>query len=521
MPLYNWSVRNACLPSGATTATLQGSYPQLRPGMVLVLAEAKGPLTGSPDDADPSKRWAVRLTAVGAPGTDPVTGIAVTGVTWHPEDALPFPICVASITDAAHGQRAITQVSVAWGNIVLADHGRTLGDPLEEMPETVGTVSSRPAQRFRPSLAEAPLTFAAPYPFAGEPRPPPNSPFFSARSATIATAADTLATISVNSSGPGGAAQGWQVFTDLLAIDVGPDTPGFVVEVERGGTVFLRFGDGVNGMRPEPGAVFRANYRVGVGTIGNVGRDTIALIDTTGIDPAAVLNIERVTNPLPAWGGVDPETLDHIRQAAPYAFRTQERAVTTGDYRAVALQYAGVRRAAATFRWTGSWYTVFLTIEREDGAGLDPAFIDGLRALVDGYRLASYDLEVTDALRVPLFVAMHVCAKDSYVAADVEAALRLVFSDRVLPDGRLGVFHPDNLDLGQPFYLSPLYARAQQIDGVEQVTITRFEREATPGDPTGLKKGVLVPGPLELFVLSNDPNYPERGLFQLTVDGGI
>ncbi len=521
MPLYNWSARTACLAPGATSATLEGSYPQLQPGMVLVLAEAKGPLTGSPDDADPQKRWAVRLTAVDPPGTDPVTGTAITAITWHAEDALTFPICISSITDVAHGQTAITEVSVAWGNIVLADHGRTLGDPLEDMPEAIGIVSSRPTQRFRPNLAEAPLTFAAPYPFLGEPQALPNPPFHSALAATQFTAADAMATISTSSTGPAGTVQDWQVFADLLTIDIGPDTAGFVVEVERDGTAFLRFGDGINGIQPEPGASFRANYRVGLGTAGNVGRDSLILIDTTGIDPATILLISGVTNPLPAWGGTDPETIDHVRQSAPYAFRTQLRAVTQDDYRDVALQYQGVRRAAATFRWTGSWHTVFLTIEREDHAMLDPNFIAGLESYVDGYRMAGYDLEVADALQVPLRIAMHVCVQDGYVATDVEAVLLSIFSDQVLPDGTLGAFHPDNLNLGQPIYLSPLYARAQAVDGVASVSITRFEREATPGDPTGLTTGVLVPDRLELFVLDNDPNYPERGLFELQVDGGL
>jgi hypothetical protein len=124
--------------------------------------------------------------------------------------------------------------------------------------------------------------------------------------------------------------------------------------------------------------------------------------------------------------------------------------------------------------------------------------------------MAGYDLEVEDTLEVPLRIGMHVCVKDGYIAADVERALLGIFSDQMLPDGTLGVFHPDNLDLGQPIYLSTLYARAQAVDGVASVSITRFEREATPGDPTGLTNGVLVPDRLELFMLENDPNFPER-----------
>jgi hypothetical protein len=136
------------------------------------------------------------------------------------------------------------------------------------------------------------------------------------------------------------------------------------------------------------------------------------------------------------------------------------------------------------------------------------------------YRMAGYDLEVVDALRVPLFVQMHVCVAAGFVAADIARIIADVFSNRVLADGTLGVFHPDRLDLGDPLYLSPLYARAQDIPGVASVRITRFERQRTP-DARGLIDGLLVPGPLEVFELENDPTFPERGQFELHVDGGI
>ena len=70
-------------------------------------------------------------------------------------------------------------------------------------------------------------------------------------------------------------------------------------------------------------------------------------------------------NPLPAAGGVDPEAEADVRRNAPQAFRTQERAVTPEDYAAVSERYDGVSRAAATLRWTGSWYTVFVTVDPE------------------------------------------------------------------------------------------------------------------------------------------------------------
>jgi predicted phage baseplate assembly protein len=289
-----------------------------------------------------------------------------------------------------------------------------------------------------------------------------------------------------------------------------------VPEIETDGTAYLLFGDGISGQLPVVGSSFVATYRVGNGTAGNVARESVVLFDPSAVPDG----VTGVSNPLPAWGGVDPETIDSIRQSAPVAFRTQERAVTAADYQERAMQYPGVMQAAATLRWTGSWYTVFLTIERDQQAALDAEFIDGLEAYLDGFRMAGFDLQVEDGIQVPLFIQMSVCVQSDYVATDIEQTLLGVFSPGLQPNGSLGLFNPDLMNLGQPFYLSPIIAAAQAVDGVSSVQIVRFERQDQPGD-AGLLAGVLVPQRLEFFVLYNDPNYPERGTFELTVEGGI
>jgi hypothetical protein len=65
----------------------------------------------------------------------------------------------------------------------------------------------------------------------------------------------------------------WKPQPDLLAC--GPSDTNFVVEIDTDGTAYLRFGDDTNGLRPEPGTVFTANYRIGNGTAGNVGANSL------------------------------------------------------------------------------------------------------------------------------------------------------------------------------------------------------------------------------------------------------
>ena len=303
----------------------------------------------------------------------------------------------------------------------------------------------------------------------------------------------------------------WFPARDLLGS--GPADRRFVAEVETDGRAYLRFGDDKFGLRPARGTGFAARYRVGNGVRGNVGADAIAYV-VTG-DAA----IGAARNPLPAWGGVEPESIEEVLQIAPSAFRVQERAVTPEDYAEMAQRHPEVQRAAATIRWTGSWYTVFLTIDRFGGRPVDPGFEEELRAHLERYRLAGHDLEVDGPRYVSLEVEMLVCVMPEYFRSDVKAVLLEVLGNRTLPDGQRGVFHPDNLTFGQPVYLSRLYEAAQAVEGVDRVEITRFQRQGLD-DTKPLDEGVLPMHPLEIARLDNDPNFPENGALRLFMEGG-
>src|SRR4029079_10476180 len=112
---------------------------------------------------------------------------------------------------------------------------------------------------------------------------------------------------------------------------------------------------------------------------GNVGIDTLGFCGD--------LNVAKCTNPLPASGGTDSETPSQIRRRAPQAFMTQERAVTLADYERITESDARVEDSVATLRWTGSWYTVFITAEPRGSGTLTPALRNELKRTVNQYRL--------------------------------------------------------------------------------------------------------------------------------------
>lgn len=535
LPLYAWGDRRCCLARGATRATLRGHFADLAVGDLLLFEELLGPATGIAGDADPMHRHVVRLTEVhhsdgATPLTDPLNNQAVTEIAWADADALPFPLCLSSITDEEHGGVFLDKVSVARGNMLLADHGRTL------TAETLGTVPEprllrapvltgdrcEPAlpvpvpARFNPRLAQEPLTQAG-----------------SIWRSVLVAGSSTRERVPFDPDAPAAQAMHWNMadvwpqieLTGTLGLDTRlwepkrnllnspADADEFVVEIDDDGSAALRFGDDSNGRRPESGTQFLAGYRIGNGAAGNVGAESIRHIVT------AENAITLVRNPLPAHGGIDPESAESVRRRAPEAFRRQERAVTPEDYAEVSERYDDVANAAATLRWTGSWHSVFVTVDRQGGDSLTPDFTDGLQHHLDRYRMAGHDLDFREPIYVPLELALHVCVKPDHFRSDVKRSLGELFSNRVLRNGRRGLFHPDNFSFGQSVYLSRLYAAAHAVPGVQSVQVTAFRRQASKDD-LALQEGRIVLGRLEIARLDNDPDYPERGVLNLAVHGG-
>jgi predicted phage baseplate assembly protein len=298
---------------------------------------------------------------------------------------------------------------------------------------------------------------------------------------------------------------------DLL--ESGAADPVFVVEVESDGTATLRFGDGTNGYSPDPGSGFTANYRVGNGTAGNVGAESLINLAS----PSAL--IESCCNPLPATGGVDPETNDQIRRRAPQAFLTQERAVTMSDYQTMAQTNSQVDRAVASLRWTGSWYTAFVAVEPVGAGALTQGLLKSLKQTLNQYRLAGQDLELNSPQYVSLEITLQICVDPDYFQSDVEEALLEVLSNKILPNGQKAVFYPDNFTFGQTVYLSPVYAAARSVAGVNTVVATVFQQQGVASNEF-LQTGEMKLGQTQVARLENNPNYPNHGQLTLILEGG-
>lgn len=532
---YTWGERGCCLPRGATRATLVGHQNQLAPGMALLFEETKGPRTGLEADADARKRHVVRLTQVehtrdNKPLADLLTGVQITEIAWHAGDALPFALCLSVRLDKEHGGQWIDRVSIARGNMMLVDHGATIDDEnLGQVPAPTVLIASSNGTPCEPAVpVAAPPRFApwlqyAPVARVGQVRRKvmiggrwrmARAAFDPADAATAALrwqAGSALPEVRATSTEDGKLFE-WTAQPDLLD-SAGTDRH-LVVETDTDGRSRLRFGDGVHAMRPATGIPFSARYRAGNGIAGNVGAEAIAYVVT---NDARIL---RVRNPMPATGGRDPETVAQIRRHAPEAFRRQQRAVTPEDYADFAKQYPTVQKAAASPRWTGSWHTMFVDVDRVDAQAVDSGFREGLRDHLERYRMAGHDVEIDAPVFVSLEVTLAICVMPGCFRADVVQALLAVFSSGVLPDGRTGYFHPDRYSFGDTVFLSPILAAAHRVPGVLSATASVFKRQAEAATDVHVITGYIGMGRLEIPRLDNDPDFPERGVFRIQAHGG-
>lgn len=508
--LYTWGDDRCCLPVGATSATLRGRHAELERGDWLLFEEVLGALTGHPGDADPRKRHVVRLTQVRL-SVDPLPSppAPITEIEWADADRLPFQLCVSASVELDGDAVLLRDVSVARGNLVLADHGewiehedlgrvpRAQYDDVVKPDQPCARAPRRPVPaRFRPMLTRGPVTHAAPW-----------ADGTSASLSVRSSVAEAKPSVRLNDG-----LFDWSVQPDLLQSR--PSDRDVALEVENDGRARVRFGDDHYGRRPEENTQFTARYRVGNGAAGNLGAGS--LYHVVGVDVAA---ITTVRNPLPATGGVDPEPAESVRRRAPEAFRTLERAVTTEDYAALSERHPGVQRASARMRWTGSWHTVFVTVDPVASTEVDAATRAALVKHLDRYRMAGHDLALEGPVYVTLKLALHVCVDAKYFRAHVRAAIAELLSARTRADGQRGLFHPDNLTFGQVVYLSKVLAAIRGIAGVSSVSAMAFGRQAVE-DPGPLETGRLVLGAREIARFDNDPNFPEFGALVLELHGG-
>jgi hypothetical protein len=501
---YYWDDSQRRLPAGSTDIYIVGHGLGLYPGQQLLLD------TPAADGADPPVRELVTVAAT-EETSDPLMGDPPPTVLTH------------VLLDAPTGDDHDLTVTTVAGNIVPAVQGQrrheefVIPDPAKPPPGPVvvriaaNWTPQDPRPDYRYCLAAGPLAWLA---TTGPGAPLPAVPEITLSSAAAA----------------GGSPSSWAFQHWLL--DAGPADQVFTLTPEQyspvltsngttwwdydgdGGTT-IRFGDGTFGMSPLPGTRFSVLYRVGGGSAGNVPADAI-----TNVAPGQRQGpmIRTCTNPFPATGGADAETMAQIRARAPQRFSAEPlRAVLAGDFQAAAQSLPWVRQAVTSLRWTGSWLTVLTRADPSRAEEPTIAELRSLTELLDEERLAGYESYVLPPGYVSIDLRITVSARPGYARSQVISSVLARLQPGPLPGGAAGFFDHAQWGFGQPLESSALLAAIQSCSGVGGVDQVLYRRRGGRLHWAPLPERLRV-GPGEVLRIDNDPDRPEAGSLQVRVE---
>jgi uncharacterized phage protein gp47/JayE len=250
--------------------------------------------------------------------------------------------------------------------------------------------------------------------------------------------------------------------------DSGPFDQHYTVSIDENDVMTVQFGTGQRGAALPAGAQAKAIYRVGIGRTGNVGPGTITVPITSN---AA---ISAVSNPFPAEGGAERETIDEAKISGPGRVITQARAVTLPDYELLAKAFGGVGKARARVGLRGGYKVVQVYIVPEDAGTIPPPLPsgelkDGVRQLLESRqpvnRMAGVD--VLDPTYVAVDIAVDVHVKPDASASAVKATVRAALE-------QLLAF--DQVDFGSVIRVGDIYATLFPIPGISFAQLRQLAR---------------------------------------------
>ena len=264
--------------------------------------------------------------------------------------------------------------------------------------------------------------------------------------------------------------------------EAAPTAAVYLTEHDDSGAVSVVFGDGVKGAIPPSGKRHvQAIYRKGIGRIGDAPALAVSKI------AKAHALLERVYNPVPVAGGVEPASPDDVRVEAPLYLATFDRAVSVADHAKLALLCPGVVRARAFVKEVAGVETVVVVIADRDGAA--PNALAVARFLRERRDNTLPCLVVPpDVIDVSLHLAVVFDA--AFEAEAVKLAIRALLTSTT--DDAPGVLTFAKRDLGQPLFLSQVVEWVERLPGITRFAVAELAIVSGGTNPFG-----VPPGPLD------------------------
>ncbi len=260
----------------------------------------------------------------------------------------------------------------------------------------------------------------------------------------------------------------WREVEDLF--DSGPKSRHYVLD---GATGEVAFGDGINGMIPPIGTNnIKASYKSGGGVGGNVASGEVVVLKTP------IAGAKRVSNPLPAEGGSDTETLEAVFRRGPHLIKHMDRAVTLEDFERLAKNASS--EVARTRCYVDGSRLKIVVIPK--GAEDRPTPTPGLLRTVKRYlverclnTIPEKRVEVSGPDYKEVRVAVSVVPTSREGVVPLEQAVTKRLKDylhplRGGPDG-------EGWRFGRDVHLSDVYSLLEGIEGVDHVESLKLNDE--------------------------------------------
>jgi hypothetical protein len=254
----------------------------------------------------------------------------------------------------------------------------------------------------------------------------------------------------------------------------------FQVRTLATGNTVVTFGDDTFGAALPTEATVVFTYRTGGGSVGNV---TIGAISASIVGLVTSLSNPvnvTVVNNQPGSGGADAETLGEAQAKMPAFVQSNNRAVTFGDYQALAtsfnsplgqVQYARPSVRSGNALLEGNVVVIYAWTTGASG-GLVPlsaALKASLQDYLQGVAVGTDYILIADGTAVPLPWAVRFMTSAGYSAADVETAV----SDQMTA-------YVNALVPGAPVVFSAMLSQLLAVPGVQSMVVATPNGDLVP-----------------------------------------
>lgn len=227
----------------------------------------------------------------------------------------------------------------------------------------------------------------------------------------------------------------------------------------------VTFGDGIKGAVPAVGAVIKSEiYYTGGGGRGNVSRNVITNLET------AYPFINRVSNPYPASGGADMETIEAAKMRAPWELKHRNRAVTVKDFETLAFNAsAEVARAVCLTRKEGIVKIILVPFGKEAKLVPSEALKAKVREYLDERRLITTKIEIDGPeyeeffIRAQVAPLLHMSDQIPEIKSRIKESLQAFFHPLT------GELYKKGWTMGRAVHTSEIYFVIENVSGVDYV----------------------------------------------------